>query len=174
MFCCYMWGGGGGKRVKDTAHNQEKHFIKAVHVKSSLESKWLILKLRISNRIENKIHIFLSMQNKSKVTSLVLNTQIYQVSHNFHVTHVFGPILMLTRIIERWNKCLAHSAWQDQTKHVSNNYSAFCFKSTLKMHLQPFPEFKKIVFHAWLHTPLHKKTCAPSRILSVSVWLPFD
>ena len=43
MYCCYMWGGmgggGGAKRVKGTAYNQEKHFIKAVHVKSSLESK---------------------------------------------------------------------------------------------------------------------------------------
>ena len=126
MFCCYM-GGGGGKRVRDTAYNQEKHFIKAVHVKSSFESKWLILKLRISNWIENKIHIFLSMQNKSKVSFLVLNTQIYQVSRNFHVTHVFGPILILTRIIKRSNKCLAHSAWQDQAKYVSDNYSAFYF-----------------------------------------------
>ena len=40
------------------------------------------------------------------------------------------------------------------------------------MHLQPFPDLKKYVFHALLHTQLHKKVCALNSIILVNVWLP--
>ena len=42
-------------------------------------------------------------------------------------------------------------------KYISNNSSAFCFRNMQKMYLQSFPNFKKIAFHAWLHTSSHKK-----------------
>ena len=65
---------------------------------------------------------------------------------NKTVTRTFDPILTLTHIIERTNECFTHSTCEDQMKYIFNNSSAFCFKNTLKIHLQPFPELKKPFF----------------------------
>ena len=84
----YLW---WAKQVKDTAYNQEKHFIKAVHVKRSLELKWLSLKLRISSRIESKIHIFLYMKAKAKEVPYY-STHRPTKSHAISMWHMYSDL----------------------------------------------------------------------------------
>ena len=87
-------------------------------------------------------------------SSAMLNTcsdacsQSYQVPCNSRVTHAFGPILSLTRIIERTNNVL-------RIRYERTRWNIF--PTILQSSTLPFPDFKKTVFHAFLHISLHKK-----------------